>query len=72
LSNRYIGYTLFYEALRGNTGVDYFNGKKQSYFIEPWKRPLKNCARNAEKPVSQYRVNAAMDLFVCFLGLFLM
>jgi len=75
LSNRYLGYTLFYEALRGNTEVDYFNGQKAQVLYRALEEAVEELGKELPgKPVSQYRMKTPMDQFhpVSVLGYFLM
>ena len=75
LSNRYLGYTLFHEALRGNTGVDYFNGQKAQVLYRALEEAVEELGKeHPGKPVSQYRMKTPMDQFhpVSVLGFFLM
>jgi penicillin amidase len=75
LSNRYLGYTLFYKALRGTSAVDYFNGKKGQTLYESLEAALGELAKeNPGKKVAEYRLKTAMDHFypVTLLGYFFM
>jgi penicillin amidase len=75
LSNRYLGYTLFFEALRGNTGVDYFNGQKAQVLYRALEEAVDELGKeHPGKAVSQYRMKTPLDQFhpVSVLGYFLM
>jgi len=75
LSDRYLGYTLFYKALRGTTKVDYFNGQKGKTLYGALEAALAEMAQeNPGKKVAEYRLKTIMDSFhpVTLLGYFLM
>ena len=75
LTHRYLGYTLFHEALKGGTGVDYFNGQKAQVLYSALEAALAELAKeNPGKAPADYRLKTAMDQFypVTVLGFFLM
>jgi penicillin amidase len=75
LSDRYLGYTLFYKALRGTTKVDYFNGQKGKTLYGALEAALAELAQeNPGKKVAEYRLKTVIDSFqpVTVLGYFLM
>lgn len=75
LTQRYLGYTLFYKALRGVSEIDYFNGQKAQVIYRALEAALAELAKeNPGKRVADYRQKTAMDRFhpVSVLGFFLM
>ncbi|MDH7500037.1 MAG: penicillin acylase family protein, partial [candidate division NC10 bacterium] len=75
LSDRYLGYTLFYRALQGTTGMDYFHGQKGNILYAALEDALAELAQeNPGKKIGDYRQKTMMDSFhpVTVLGYFLM
>ena len=75
LSDRYLGYTLFYKALRGTSGMDYFNGQKAQTLYRALEAALAELTQeNPGKRMAEYRMKTVMDTFhpVTVLGYFLM
>jgi len=75
LTNRYLGYTLFYKALRGDSEVDYFNSQKAQVLLKALEAALGELSKeNPGKKVTEYRQKTAMGSFypVTVLGFFLM
>ena len=74
LSNRYLGYTLFLKALKGNSGIDYFNGQKAEILSSALAAALDELAvLFPGKPVADYRLPTPMYGYfpVTVLGFFL-
>ncbi len=75
LGDRYLGYTLFYKALQGASGMDYFNGQKGKTLYGALEAALAELAQeNPGKEIGEYRAKTVMDSFhpVTVLGYFLM
>ena len=64
LSDRYMGYTLFYHALAGSSAVDYFSGNKAQVIYNALLSALQDLAiANPGKTVAAYRRATVMDQF---------
>jgi penicillin G amidase len=64
LSDRYMGYTLFFKALKGTSSVDYFKGQKTQVLYDTLLAALQELAvENPGKTVAEYRRATVMDGF---------
>jgi len=64
LSDRYMGYTLFYKALKGTAAVDYFKGQKAQIIYGALLSALQELANeNPGKSVAEYRRPTVMEGF---------
>ena len=64
LSDRYMGYTLFYNALKGRTTIDYFKGQKAQIIYGALLSALKELTNeNPGKSVAEYRRPTVMEGF---------
>lgn len=64
LSHRYMGYTLFYNALNGRAAIDYFKGQKAQIIYGALLSALQELAtENPGKSVAEYRITTVMDGF---------